>query len=76
MIMARLFLFLIVLIVAAIITVVKSSVGRVTGNEDLKNTTVKHEAKNVMDKTAKGIGWMEDHWEEAKKNAKQTTKND
>ena len=72
--MARLFLFVIIAIIAGIIAVIKSAIGKVTGNEELKNTTLKSESKKVMDKTAKGISWMEEQWEEAKKNAEPASK--
>ncbi|MDO5668266.1 MAG: hypothetical protein Q4G44_10650 [Alcaligenaceae bacterium] len=78
--MGRLFLFIIIAIIAGIIAVVKSSVGRAIRNEELKNTSFKGESKKVMDKTAKGISWMEEQWEASKKDAeaesKKTTHND
>lgn len=71
--MGRLFLFLIIGIIAVVIAVIKSAVGEVTGNEELKNTTLKGETKKVMDKTAKGIGWMEQQWEQSKKREEAAT---
>ncbi|WP_423909672.1 hypothetical protein [Candidatus Spongiihabitans sp.] len=35
--------------------------------DELKNASLKNETKNVMDKTAKGIRWMEEQWDESKK---------
>ena len=67
--MGRLFLFVIIAIIAGVVAVVKGAIGKVSGNESLKNTSFKGEAKNVMDKTAKGISWMEAQWEESKKDA-------
>lgn len=72
--MGRLFLFVIIAIIAGIIAVIKSAVGKATGNEKLKNATLKSESKKVMDKTAKGISWMEKQWEESKKNADPASK--
>jgi predicted Holliday junction resolvase-like endonuclease len=72
--MGRLFLFVIIAIIAGVIAVAKSAVGQVTKNEELKNTTLKGEAKKVMDKTAKGVSWMEEQWEESKKNAEDSSK--
>ena len=73
-IMGRLFLFIIVAIVAGIIAASKSAVGKLSGNEELKNASLKGEAKKVMDKTAKGISWMEKQWEESKKDAEPASK--
>ena len=41
----------------------------VSRNEKLKKSSVQSEVKNVMDKTAKGISWMDKQWEESKKSA-------
>ena len=67
--MGRLFLFVIIGIVAVVIFVIKSAAGKVTRNERLKNITFKGETKKVMDKTAKGISWMEQQWEQSKEEA-------
>jgi predicted Holliday junction resolvase-like endonuclease len=67
--MGRLIFFVIVGIIAIAIAVIKMGVGKVTGNEKLKNTTMQGETKKVMDKTAKGINWMEQQWEQSKKDA-------
>ncbi|MFH1230839.1 MAG: hypothetical protein V1709_05015 [Planctomycetota bacterium] len=80
--MARLILLLllcvIVGIIAIIIAVVKIAVGQVTGNKKLKNTSLKVETESgiikVMDKTAKGIGWMKQQWEQSKKKAEDSNK--
>jgi hypothetical protein len=56
-------------VVAFIVTMLKKAAGTATDNERLKNTTLRNETQNVMDKTAKGISWMEDQWETAKINA-------
>ena len=67
--MGRLFLCVIIGIVAVVIFVIKSAAGKVTGKERLKNITFKGETKKVMDKTAKGISWMEQQWEQSKEEA-------
>lgn len=67
--MGRLFLFVIIAIIAGVIALIKGAIGKVSGNESLKNTSFKGEAKNVMDKTARGVSWMEAQWEESKKDA-------
>ena len=72
--MGRLFLFLIILVVAGIAFVIKSAIGEVSSDEKFKNTSLKGETKNVMDKTAKGVRWMEDQWEESKKEAEDQNK--
>jgi hypothetical protein len=74
--MGRLIIFIIVALIAGVIALVKSAAGKVTGNETLKNSNLKSEAKNVMDKTAKGISWMEKQWEDAKDSAKEKNKSD
>ena len=65
----RILVFLLVAAIALVISAVKRSVGTVTKNNDLKNSSLADEAKTVMDKTAKGISWMEQQWEESKREA-------
>lgn len=72
--MGKLFLFVVIAIIAGIIAVIKSGIGKVSGNEELKNASLKGEAKKVMDKTAKGISWLEEQWEESKKDAEPESK--
>ena len=72
--MGRLILFLVIAVIAGVIAISKAAVGKVTGSEELMNTTLKGEAKNVMDKTASGISWMEAQWEESKNSADDSTK--
>ena len=67
--MGRLFIFLIIALIAGAIALIKNSVGMVSRNEKLKKSSVQSEVKNVMDKTAKGISWMDKQWEESKKSA-------
>lgn len=65
----RIFVFLFIALIAIVISTVKRSVGTVMKNEDLKNSSLADEAKTVMDKTAKGISWMEQQWEDSKREA-------
>ena len=48
--------------------------GRVVGNRKLKSSTFKGETKKVMDKTAKGMSWMEQQWEQSKADAESENK--
>jgi len=73
--MGRLIFFAFVGLIGFIVVVAKNATGKVTGNQDLKNVTIQGETKKVMDKTAKGISWMEAQWEESKKEAEGTKKN-
>ena len=41
--------------------------GKVVGNEYLKQANLKDESQKLMDKTARGLNWMEKQWEDAKK---------
>lgn len=68
--MTKLIFLVFVAIIGVIFFVIKSSVGKITGSENLRNTTFKGETKKVMDKTASGIGWMNEQWEKSKKDAK------
>ena len=72
----RILIFLLIAGVAGVIMIAKKGFGAVSKNEELRNTDLKKEAKAVMDNTAKGISWMEQQWEDSKKNAeKEKTKN-
>jgi YbbR domain-containing protein len=65
----RILVFLFIALIALVISAVKRSVGTVMKNEDLRNSSLADEAKTVMDKTAKGISWMEQQWEDSKREA-------
>ena len=73
--MGKAILFIVILAIAGAFTLLKSMAGRVTRNEELKNTSLKSETKKVMDKTAKGVSWMEKQWEESKEKSDSSTKN-
>jgi len=70
----RLLFILAVMFVGAIISMAKNTAGKMTNNEKLKNTTLTDESKKIMDKTARGINWMEKQWEESKKKAQEDNK--
>jgi hypothetical protein len=67
--MVRLAFFIIVAIIGGVIFIFKWLAGDLTGSEKLKGTTFQDETKKVMDTTAKGISWMEQQWEQSKKEA-------
>lgn len=67
--MGRLLAFIILAIIAGIIALLKNVLGQFFGNKHLKNASLKSETRNVMNKTAKGISWMEEQWEKSKKDA-------
>ena len=55
--MARLFLFVIIAIIAGVIALIKNAVGEVSGNEKLKDASVKSEAKKIIgDRPPKALG--------------------
>jgi hypothetical protein len=60
--MGRLIAIVFMLIISVIIYLVKAGVGKVTGND----VNFKDESQKVMQKTAKGINWMNEQWEKAK----------
>jgi 5-bromo-4-chloroindolyl phosphate hydrolysis protein len=72
--MGKLLGVLMMVIISVVIVLIKIILGKVTGNADFKNVTIKGETKKVMDKTAKGINWMEQQWEESKKNISENLK--
>lgn len=69
--MIRLAFFGVVLVIAFIVFAAKAAVGAVTDNEDLKKTTFKGQTQRTMDKSARGLNWLEEQWDSAKKDAKQ-----
>ena len=54
----------------------KKTTGTIVNNQRLKNTSVKGESKKIMDKAAKGVNWMEEQWEDSKKNVDKSNKSD
>ena len=60
--MGRLIFVIFMLIISGIIYLVKAGAGKITGKE----VDFKDESRKVMEKTAKGINWMNDQWERAK----------
>ncbi len=63
-------------IVGGLVTAAKKATGAIVNNERLKNTSVKGESKKIMDKAAKGVNWMEEQWEDSKKNVDKSNKSD
>ena len=72
--MTRLLLFIFIAGVSFVIFLIKSMAGHVVGNKKLKKSTFKGETKKVMDKTAKGMSWMEQQWEQSKTDAESENK--
>lgn len=68
--MGRLVLVLIVLAFSGIVYLAKAGASKVTGKE---NVNFKDESKKMMEKTARGVQWMNDQWERAKNNAKSSS---
>jgi hypothetical protein len=64
--MGRLALVVVMLLVSGVIYLIKAGIGQVTGND---NVNFKDESRKVMEKTAKGINWMNQQWENAKSNS-------
>tara|TARA_Y100000294_G_C8399604_1_gene274220 strand:+ start:117 stop:350 length:234 start_codon:yes stop_codon:yes gene_type:complete len=63
-------------IVGGLVTAAKKTTGTIVNNKSLKNTSVKDESKKIMDKAAKGVNWMEEQWEDSKKNVDKSNKSD
>lgn len=61
--MGRLVIIIVMLIISGIIYLIKAAAGKVRGGDR------SDESRKVMEKTAKGISWMNDQWEKAKGNA-------
>ena len=63
--MGRLILVILLMVVSGIIYLVKAGAGKITG----KDVKFEDESRKVMEKTAKGVQWMNDQWEKAKSDA-------
>lgn len=63
--MGRLVVIIIMMIISGIIYLIKAAAGKVTGNE----VNFQDESRKVMEKTARGVHWMNDQWDKAKRNA-------
>lgn len=63
--MGRLIIIVVMMIVSGIIYLIKAAAGKVTGKE----VNFQDESRKVMEKTARGVHWMNDQWEKAKGNA-------
>lgn len=64
--MGRLVIVVFMLIISGIIYLVKAGAAKVTGN---KNVNFQDESRKVMEKTARGVSWMNEQWENAKANS-------
>lgn len=67
--MGRLIFLVLMLIVSGVIYLIKAGAGKITGNE----VSFQDESKKVMEKTARGINWMNEQWENAKSGNSPTT---
>lgn len=63
--MGRLVIIVVMMIISGIIYLIKAAAGKVTGKE----ANFQDESRKVMEKTARGVHWMNDQWEKAKGNA-------
>lgn len=63
--MGRLILVIIVMAISGIVYLVKAGASKVTGNE---NVNFRDESQKIMQKTARGVKWMNEQWEDAKNN--------
>lgn len=65
--MGRVILVLILMAISGIIYLAKAGARKVTGGREVN---FRDESQKVMEKTAKGVHWMNDQWEQAKSQAK------
>lgn len=65
--MGRLILVIILMAASGVIYLVKAGARKVTGG---KEVNFQEESQKVMEKTAKGVQWMNEQWEQAKSQAK------
>ena len=72
--MTRLLFIIFIAGISFVIFLIKNMAGRVVGNKKFKKSTYKGETKKVMDKTAKGMSWMEQQWEQSKADAESENK--
>ena len=63
--MGRLVLVLIVMAFSGIIYLIKAGASKVTGSEGV---SFQDESRKMMEKTARGVHWMNQQWEKAKSN--------
>lgn len=65
--MGRLILVVILMAISGVVYLVKAGARKVTGG---KEVNFQEESQKVMEKTAKGVEWMNEQWEQAKSQAK------
>jgi len=74
--MGRIIVLVLIVIMGWIFTAAKKTTGKIVNNQRLKDTSVKGESKKIMNKAAKGINWMEEQWQDSKKNADKSNQAD
>tara|TARA_B110000003_G_C16213262_1_gene364284 strand:- start:128 stop:361 length:234 start_codon:yes stop_codon:yes gene_type:complete len=74
--MGRILVLVLIVIMGWIFTAAKKTTGKIVNNQRLKETSVKDESKKIMNKAAKGINWMEEQWQDSKKNADKSNQAD
>ena len=74
--MGRIIVLVLIVIMGWIFTAAKKTTGKIVNNQRLKDTSVKDESKKIMNKAAKGINWMEEQWQDSKKNADKSNQAD
>ena len=74
--MGRILVLVLIVIMGWIFTAAKKTTGKIVNNQRLKDTSVKDESKKIMNKAAKGINWMEEQWQDSKKNADKSNQAD
>lgn len=65
--MGRILLVIILMGVSGVIYLIKAGARKVTGGEEVN---FQKESQKVMEKTARGVEWMNSQWEQAKSQAK------
>ena len=67
--MSRLIIVVFLLLISGVIYLIKGAASKVTGRE----VNFQDESRKVMEKTAKGVQWMNEQWEKAKRNTNSST---
>ena len=70
--MARMAGLVVLLFISFIIWAVKSFVGGMTGNRNLRDTTFQQQTQKTMDTTAHGLNSLEKMWDKAKNKSDRT----
>jgi hypothetical protein len=67
--MVRLLLFAVIVAIAFIIWIVKAIVGTATQSDRLRQETFQSQTQKTMRSTARGVNWLNEQWEDAKRAA-------